>query len=125
MSSRSSSSQRSGVSARQIHPRAWVAMKLIASGVTCSAAMARSPSFSRSSSSRTRTILPWRKSSIASSTLQKDADGFNPLVSGGWLLAALKSSLQQALDVLGDDVDFDVDGRTDRLGRQHDHLPRV
>ena len=30
--SRPSSSQRSGVSARQISPRAWVAMKLIASG---------------------------------------------------------------------------------------------
>ena len=32
--SRPSSSIRSGVSERQISPRAWVAMKLIASGVT-------------------------------------------------------------------------------------------
>ena len=49
--SRPSSSQRSGVSDRQISPRPWVAMKLIASGVTNSAAIVRSPSFSRSSSS--------------------------------------------------------------------------
>jgi hypothetical protein len=40
-------------------------MKLIASGVTFSAAIVRSPSFSRSSSSTTTTIFPARKSSIA------------------------------------------------------------
>src|SRR6058998_3520526 len=46
-------------------------MKLMASGVIFSAAMARSPSFSRSSSS-TRTIMrPWRISSTASSTVAK------------------------------------------------------
>ncbi len=67
ISSRPSSSQRSGVSARQIQPRASFAMKLIASGVTNCAAITRSPSFSRSSSSQTTTILPWRISSIASS----------------------------------------------------------
>ena len=48
---RPSSSQRSGVSARQIRPRACLAMKLIASGVANWAAITRSPSFSRSSSS--------------------------------------------------------------------------
>ncbi len=64
---RLSSSQRRGVSARQIRPRPWVAMKLIASGVTNWAAMVRSPSFSRSSSSHTTTMRPARMSASASS----------------------------------------------------------
>ena len=64
-----SSSQRSGVSARQISPRPSLAMKLIASGVANCAAIVRSPSFSRSSSSQTTTILPARISSRASSTV--------------------------------------------------------
>ncbi len=65
--SSSSSSQRSGVSARQISPRPCMAMKLIASGVANWAARVRSPSFSRFSSSQTTTIRPPRISSIASS----------------------------------------------------------
>ena len=65
--SRPSSSQRSGVSARQISPRPSLLMKLTASGVTNWAAIVRSPSFSRLSSSITTTIRPRRTSSIASS----------------------------------------------------------
>ena len=42
-------------------------MKFTASGVANCAAIVRSPSFSRSSSSQTTTILPWRMSSSASS----------------------------------------------------------
>src|SRR5579863_6916779 len=69
MSGRWSSSQRSSVSGIQMRPRAYFAMKLMASGVIFSAAIVRSPSFSRSSSS-TRTITrPWRMSSTASSTV--------------------------------------------------------
>ena len=64
-----SSSQRSGVSERQISPRPSLAMKLIASGVANCAASVRSPSFSRSSSSQTTTILPSRISSSARSTV--------------------------------------------------------
>jgi hypothetical protein len=64
---RPSSSQRSGVRQRQIRPRPCVAMKLTASGVTNCAAIVRSPSFSRSSSSTTTTKRPARISSIASS----------------------------------------------------------
>jgi hypothetical protein len=60
-------SQRSGVSARQISPRPSLAMKLIASGVANCAAIVRSPSFSRFSSSQTITIRPRRISSSASS----------------------------------------------------------
>src|ERR1700722_5008887 len=50
-------------------PRPCLAMKLIASGVTNSAASVRSPSFSRSSSSTTTTIRPAFISSTASITL--------------------------------------------------------
>ena len=63
----SSSSSRSGVIDRQISPRPYRAMKLIASGVTFSAAIVRSPSFSRSSSSTTMIIRPARMASTASS----------------------------------------------------------
>ena len=67
MRSRPSSSQRCGVRLRQIRPRPCVAMKFMASGVANCAAIVRSPSFSRSSSSQTTTILPSRMSSSASS----------------------------------------------------------
>src|SRR5664279_4594928 len=63
-----SSATRSSVMAKQMSPRPWLAMKLIASGVTRSAAMVRSPSFSRSWSSTTMTILPARISSMAWAT---------------------------------------------------------
>src|SRR3984893_10883837 len=55
-------SSRSPVIARQIKPRAWVAIKLITSGVTISAAITRSPSFSRSSSSAMTIMRPDRNS---------------------------------------------------------------
>ena len=64
---RCSSSQRSSVSGMQMRPRACVAMKLIFSGVTNSAAQTRSPSFSRSSSSTMIIMRPSRSSAAASS----------------------------------------------------------
>src|SRR6266849_9057647 len=64
-------SRRSSVMARQTRPRPCRAMKLIASGVTLSAASVRSPSFSRSSSSITTIIRPARISSIAVGTSVK------------------------------------------------------
>ena len=70
----SSSSSRSPVIGRQISPRPCFAMKLIASGVTFSAAMVRSPSFSRSSSSTTMTISPRRIAATASSTAANGPD---------------------------------------------------
>ena len=57
---------RDSVIAKQISPRPYCAMKLMASGVIFSAAMVRSPSFSRSSSSTTITICPARIAAIAS-----------------------------------------------------------
>jgi len=56
------------VSVRHTRPRACLAMKLIFSGVTKSAANTRSPSFSRSSSSTSTTKWPLRISSTISST---------------------------------------------------------
>src|SRR5918994_4787315 len=52
---------------RQMSPLPWVAMKFMSSGVTSSAAIVRSPSFSRSSSSQTITIFPALMSSMTSS----------------------------------------------------------
>ncbi len=72
---RPSLSQRSAVSARQIRPRASLAMKLTASGVANWAAITRSPSFSRSSPSQTTTMRPRRISSIASSIVE---NGLSP-----------------------------------------------
>ena len=82
---RPSSSQRSAVRQRQMSPRPWVAMKLTASGVTNWAAIVRSPSFSRSSSSTTTTNRPARISSIACSIVAKG------LVSGS-VVALTRSS---------------------------------
>ena len=62
-------------------------MKLIASGVTYSAAITRSPSFSRSGESTTTTMRPARISSSASSTV---ANGDSPSSSGYELLVALR-----------------------------------
>src|SRR4051794_36428154 len=95
ISSRPSWSQRSGVSARQIHPPAWRVMKLIASGVTNCAAITRSPSFSRSSSSTTTTILPAAMSSSAASMV---ANSISVRLGN------------QFLHVLGQDVDLEIDG---------------
>ncbi len=73
---RPSRSQRCAVSARQIRPRASLAMKLTASGVANCAAITRSPSFSRSSPSQTTTMRPRRISSIASSIVE---NGLSPV----------------------------------------------
>ena len=64
-----SCSHRSSERGAQSTPRPSLSMKFTISGVIFSAAMMKSPSFSRSSSSTTITILPLRKSSMASSTL--------------------------------------------------------
>jgi hypothetical protein len=65
-----SSSSRDCVTGMHTIPRPFVTMKLTASGVAFSAAMMKSPSFSRSASSTTITILPARMSSIASSIVE-------------------------------------------------------
>ncbi len=69
MSGRSSLSTISASSARQMSPLPNLAMKLMESAVTNSAAMVRSPSFSRPSSSTRMIILPFLISARASSTV--------------------------------------------------------
>ena len=66
ISFRPMASQRSRVIGRQIRPRPYRAMKLIASGVACAAGMTRSPSFSRSSSSTSTTMFPFLNSAMSS-----------------------------------------------------------
>ena len=68
MSGSRSCSRRSPSMGTTTSPRAWVTMKLMASGVAISAAMATSPSFSRSSSSTMMTMPPDFIRSIAAST---------------------------------------------------------
>src|ERR1700728_451321 len=76
-------SQRSAVSARQIRPRPCLAMKLMISGVTFSAAMVRSPSFSRSSSSTRTRMRPLRICSMASGTETNDILHYDVISAAG------------------------------------------
>ena len=64
-----SSSSRCPSTGMQITPLVWRIMKAIVSGVIFSAAMMRSPSFSRSASSTTITISPRSMAAIACSIL--------------------------------------------------------
>src|SRR5215218_3108218 len=100
-------SRRSTISSaigRQIKPLPWVAMKLMSPGVTSSAAIVRSPSFSRSSSSQTMTILPAFMSSTISSI------GLNGIFDAplGILHLSDQPRLQQALHILAYNVRLQV-----------------
>src|SRR5438093_1816338 len=75
----SSSCRRSAVIGTQITPLAYFLMKATSSAVASSAAIVRSPSFSRSSSSTTMTIFPRRMSSMASGTVAKGLAGATTL----------------------------------------------
>src|SRR6266511_1507789 len=77
-------------------------MNPIISGVIFSAAMMRSPSFSRLASSTTTTASPRAMAAIAFSIV---VNGISDPFAG--------DRCEQALDVFGDQVDFEVDGRTD------------
>src|ERR671932_2506330 len=79
-------------------------MKLMSSSVTSSAAIVRSPSFSRSSSSQTMTILPFFISSMTSS-MGLNGTFHSPLKS---LRITLEPWLQQPLHVFADDVGLQV-----------------
>ena len=81
----------------QITPEVWRRKNAIVSGVANSAAMMRSPSFSRSSSSTTTTISPRPMAATASSILAKRH------------LRSVILPGEEAFDVLGGDVDLEVD----------------
>ena len=93
MSGRRSWRQRSAVSVRQMRPRPKRAMKLMSSARTFCAAMMRSPSFSRSSSSMITTMRPAAMSARISSMLLS-----------GFMCVPLKP-----LDVARQQVDFEID----------------
>src|SRR5690349_6701082 len=79
-------------------------MKATSSGVACSAAKIRSPSFSRSSSSTTITGRPAAMAAIALSMSSNIARS------------------KHLLDVLGDHVDLEVHGVADGFGTQNGQL---
>src|SRR5512141_496542 len=111
----SSLSARASVSVRQMRPRPWRAMKLIASGVTNSAARVRSPSFSRSSSSTRMTILPPPMSAMAFSIFESGIPSppFSriPVIFQKIQRDAAPAAFEALEDVLPDDVGFEVDPR--------------
>ena len=77
-------------------PRPWVVMKFTASGVTRSAAITKSPSFSRPGSSTTMTISPRPMASTASSAVE-NGDGSSstsdsPLLASSAMIAIPASS---------------------------------
>src|SRR5712691_1769489 len=115
---RSSSCNRSAVIGTQMTPLAYLRMNATCSGPASSAAIVRSPSFSRSSSSTTMTIFPRRMSSIASATVANGPGGGTTLGRLGAArftlltvssLGSRSRLLDEALDVLGQHVGFDVD----------------
>src|ERR1700694_5811005 len=130
---RSSCRSRSSVRDKQIRPRPCVAMKLMASGVTFPAAITRSPSFSRSSSSVRITIFPLRISARAFSTSPMLSSGFRREGMGvlrfrdkarpaqGLLKGAQIRGFAKAVKaghVLANHVGFQVDPRAHRLSSQ-------
>src|SRR5437764_1950286 len=115
--SMSSSSSRSAMQGMQIRPPPVLAMKAIHSGVTISAAMARSPSFSRSSSSTMMTGRPALNSSIASGMV---ASGIACLFN-----TRLGTPAYQALQVAGDDVRLEVHAGSPFVASGHRALKGV
>src|SRR5208282_1672989 len=88
-------------------------MKLTSSGRTHSAAMIRSPSFSRSSSSITTAIFPWRMSSRISSIV------FSALIN---LTLRYFRFDHQPFEITRDHVDLDIRARARAKLAQRRHL---
>src|SRR4028119_1414826 len=105
----SSLSMSSSAIGRQMRPRPWVAMKFMSSAVTSSAAIVRSPSFSRSSSSQTITILPALMSSSISS-IGLNGISRSPLGMGNFPACP---GLHEPLDVLSYYIGLQVDAGPD------------
>src|SRR5579862_355584 len=115
----------SSVSVRQIRPRACMAMKLMASGVTKSAASTRSPSFSRSSASARTTMRPWRSSSTKSWVVSRVMESSSGKTSILPACRGRSAFVEQALHVAGQHVHFEVHWRAGREVAQRRHGPRV
>src|SRR5699024_7984777 len=87
-------------------------MKLMSSACTCSAAMIRSPSFSRLASSSMMTMRPARRSATMSSMGLKamgvTSNGKNGKVECAVLYAVSGSELQHAIQVAGHNIHFQI-----------------
>ena len=111
-----SSSSRLPSTGMQITPLVWRIMNAIASGVMASAAMMRSPSFSRSASSTT----------IDDLAACDGGDGVLDLGEGHLESPQpVRARAEETFDVLGEDVDFEVDGIAGLLGAQRGDGERV
>src|SRR4051794_15747284 len=109
-------------------------MNAIASGVMASAAMIRSPSFSRSASSTTITSSP---RAMAATAFSISVKGISVLLFDGRLRCVIPPSGhdfaashagvrgEEAFDVLGEHVRFEVDGIAGLLGAQRGDGQRV
>ena len=105
------------VSARQISPLPRFIMKLMISGVTSSAAQIRSPSFSRSSSSATTTILPARE--VLDRLLDgSEWHGSHGRADGRQLSITAAATARAASHVLADHVRLDVHAVARRAARR-------
>src|SRR5262249_23099140 len=112
----------SSVRHRQMTPRPCVAMKLIASGVANSAAIVRSPSFSRSGASTTTTNFPARKSSSASSMVAKAVRSSCTVTAS---IVCGSRGREQLLDVLREDVHLEIHGVAGSEQAESRHLERM
>src|SRR5439155_15590980 len=106
-----SSSRRAPTTGRQITPLVWRTMKAIPSGVIFSAAMIRSPSFSRSASSTTTTNSPRAMAATASSI---GANGIGSAL-----------SRHQTFDIFGHQVDLEVHRVARTLDAEGGHGSRM
>src|SRR4051812_19481585 len=126
-----SCSQRARVNVRQIKPRPYLAMKLMSSARTFVAAMTRSPSFSRSSSSRITTILPARTAATISSVVFICDQALSvvacvamfPQISE--IDAAVVVFANEALQIARQHVDLNINSRAARVLADHRHSLRV
>ena len=117
-----SSSRRCAVIGMHTMPRPCVTMKFRLSGVAFSAAMMKSPSFSRSASSTTITIFPARMSARASSIVANTGPVSWVMVS---FLHRPLDRVEERLHVLRDHVDLQVQWVSHFGVAERRHLERV
>src|ERR1700730_18604997 len=108
-----SSSRRLPTTETQIRPRPYFDMKLMAAGVASWAAIVRSPSFSRSSSSMTTSILPARVSAMASSIVASgiEVSSTNRRALSAFGLLLVSRTFQYVRDITRNRVGFEVEHR--------------
>src|SRR5688572_24371496 len=127
ISGRRSCSQRARVSVRQISPRPYFDMKLTSSARTFAAAMTRSPSFSRSSSSRMTTISPARTAATISSVLFSGDQALSVVAcvtmfpQEGEIDAAAGVDLNETFEIARQHVDLNINSGAARILADHRH----